>query len=772
MSMQERPFLPPQLMNPMMGGMSFPAVNKLPQNPNPLAKAAPAHTVRADAAGIQEAMAKRGASLGLGNVPQGTGPQQMFNAMTQLGQAKALVDPTETLQKERLSRGDFEGKLDELVQRKGDKYNFSEMRKDPKTHAILKGLLGAVAGGGVGYLGGGGGIGSTLAGAAIGGAGGAGIGALGAKNENRKLHSTAKVLKNYGLLQPEYLRQALPLLTQSAQDNGADRLSASGENSGVTFKHDDQGHLTGADAFKTLDGYMKKAGMNTFQRQFFGRLIEQGMDETMIHASVKTAGDRFGEKVAADLNEGLELMEKSAIWSAAAKAVPWLSRQAGKLIPSGVKQLIPSGVKQVARKPGVAAKAFGRSVAPTVKAAPGAIGRTLKSTVLPGSREGAKRALGQMGTGAGVGAFNPYTGLGSGNIMTEDGFRGDRLLQSMAGGALLGRVPGAQGMMRRGMVGSSAGWLGGGSANVLGGLTGNEYLKNVDAKSLARLGFGASAATGTPGLSRSLSKIPGVRNIPGITRLGGKRLTNQMQHYDPYNIAMRGMGNTAKAMYRNPGKTLQYAGLGGMAATPAAVYHGLGNMQQGVQKQLAEAQLGLQDQLATQGEQYKDEALDQLHGYAQHYDKKLSPALDRVNQFLGTGEGGEGGGIGGMFGGLSNMMGGVGDYVKKNPWLIPLLLGGLGAGGGYALGGGGGAALGGLGVPLLYMLATGQLGNMTGGAAGGGQDNAASTAEVQRQAGENAKVTQDMQDPVARVQQQQPQMNEIQRQQQQQMAYA
>ena len=127
MSMQERPFLPPQLMNPMMGGMSFPAVNKLPQNPNPLAKAAPAHTVRADAAGIQEAMAKRGASLGLGNVPQGTGPQQMFNAMTQLGQAKALVDPTETLKKERLSRGDFEGKLDELAQRKGDKYNFSEI---------------------------------------------------------------------------------------------------------------------------------------------------------------------------------------------------------------------------------------------------------------------------------------------------------------------------------------------------------------------------------------------------------------------------------------------------------------------------------------------------------------------------------------------------------------------------------------------------------------------------------------------------------------------
>ena len=166
----------------------------------------------------------------------------------------------------------------------------------------------------------------------------------------------------------------------------------------------------------------------------------------------------------------------------------------------------------------------------------------------------------------------------------------------------------------------------------------------------------------------------------------------------------------------------------------------------------------------------KNDVQDQAHGYMEHYDPKIQQALssanqasDRVNNLLG----GQGGGLlSSLFGegGQGGMMGGVSDYVQKNPWLIPLLLGGLGAGGGYAMGGGGGAALGGVAAPLLYMLATGQLGNTGGGQSG--QDNAANTAEVQRRADENAKVTQGIENPVADVQQQQ--QNEIQRQQQQQ----
>ena len=686
----------------------------------------------------------------------------MFNAMSMLGQAKALVDPAKTLKQERLSRGDFESKIDELSGREGDKYNFSEMRKDPKTHAILKGLLGALAGGGVGYLGGGGGIGSTLAGAGIGGLGGAGIGAMGAENENRKLHSTAKVLKQYGLLQPEYLRQALPLLKQSAQDNGADRLSASGEDSGVTFKHDDQGHLTGADAFKTLDGYMKKAGMNSFQRQFFGRLIQQGMDEAMIRASVKTAVDRFGEKVAADLEDGLDRMEKSAFVKPFLQGVAHIG---GKLLPQGLKSFgrglakNPKGVADMTLRMSPKAFQLGQGLRSATQAAPRVMAGAAKAAVLPG-REGAKRALGQMGTGAATGAFNPYTGASSDHVMTADGFRGDRLLQSIAGGALLGRVPGAQRMMQRGMAGSSAGWMGGYGANALGHLTGYEPLKNVDPATLAQGGFGLAAASGIPGLSRGLSRVPGVRNIPGLRQLSGKKLTNQMMQYDPYNMLQRGLAHVGKSAWKNPGKALQ------TAATPAAVLYGMGNMQHGLQNQMATAQVGLENKL----EEGTGQALDHMSNIVQYYDPQIQQALssanqasDRVNNLLG----GQGGGLlSSLFGegGQGGMMGGVSDYVQKNPWLIPLLLGGLGAGGGYAMGGGGGAALGGFAAPLLYMLATGQLGNTGGGQ--NDQDNTADDAEVQRRADENAKVTQGIENPVADVQQQH--QNEIQRQQQQQ----
>jgi hypothetical protein len=53
--------------------------------------------------------------------------------------------------------------------------------------------------------------------AALGGLGGAGIGHLGASRHNSNLLSTAKVLKEYGLLKPEYLRDALPLLQSNEE---------------------------------------------------------------------------------------------------------------------------------------------------------------------------------------------------------------------------------------------------------------------------------------------------------------------------------------------------------------------------------------------------------------------------------------------------------------------------------------------------------------------------------------------------------------------------
>jgi hypothetical protein len=310
---------------------------------------------------VKRSMAKVAMPRGLGDVPSGVGPQQMNAALAQLGQARALVDPSATLQSKGLSREDFDSKITELAGRDEDKYNFSEMRKDPQTNSIIKGLIGAIAGGGLGYLGGG--LGGGLAGAGLGGAGGAGIGYLGAQNENRKLHDTAKVLKEYGLLKPEYLRQALPLLKAGSQDNSAQRLSSAGESSGVSFKHDDEGHATGASAFDTLDGYMKKAGLNSFQTQFFSRMIESGMPESMIAATVKTAGDRFGAKVQAELQDGLEKIASKL-----------------EMIKGIGKAILGQGAKKTTKKVG---PAMGRNLP---RQAAGEFGEgILKKTPRPGS---------------------------------------------------------------------------------------------------------------------------------------------------------------------------------------------------------------------------------------------------------------------------------------------------------------------------------------------------------------------------------------------------
>ena len=93
---------------------------------------------------------------------------------------------------------------------------------------------------------------------------------------------------------------------RGSQDNSAQRLSSAGESSGVAFKHDNDGHATGSSAFDTLDGYMKKAGLNSFQTQFFSRMVESGMPDVMIEASIKAAGDRFGAEVQAELQDGHE----------------------------------------------------------------------------------------------------------------------------------------------------------------------------------------------------------------------------------------------------------------------------------------------------------------------------------------------------------------------------------------------------------------------------------------------------------------------------------
>jgi len=70
--------LPPQLMNNNYGAM-FPYGGRLPHNPNPLSTAAPVQSVKADASGVQQAMAKRGAQDNNGPRRSATGESKALS---------------------------------------------------------------------------------------------------------------------------------------------------------------------------------------------------------------------------------------------------------------------------------------------------------------------------------------------------------------------------------------------------------------------------------------------------------------------------------------------------------------------------------------------------------------------------------------------------------------------------------------------------------------------------------------------------------------------
>jgi hypothetical protein len=109
------------------------------------------------------------------------------------------------------------------------------------------------------------------------------------------------------------------------------KRSPAGE-SGLKYKVDKDADSKGEEAFKSLDHYMKKAGLNSFQANFFGRLIQSGYDEAAINFAVKQASARFGSKVASELNSG---MEKLGIWGA-------LARGASAALPYAKSALRPA----------------------------------------------------------------------------------------------------------------------------------------------------------------------------------------------------------------------------------------------------------------------------------------------------------------------------------------------------------------------------------------------------------------------------------------------
>ena len=767
----QRGFMPMPLMNNQYAA-SFPAGSTLPNNPNPLSKTQPVHATSADAGGIQQAMAKRAAqkvaeNMNLGRVPTGTGPQQMFSALSMLNQARALVNPKATLEKHRLAQGDFESMVDELAADEGDSYDFDAYRKDPKSESILPGLGGALMGGlgGAGAGAGvGGGIGAVLGGlggATLGGLGGVGYGRYQAGKHNKNLLSTAKVLREYGLLQPEYLRAALPLLKESS-DCDMDP-SAAGEGH-KKYKIDPAADAKGEDAFKSLDDYMKKAGLNSFQASFFGRLIQAGMGEQEIRQAVKLASDRFGEKVASELNSGIEkiafgwaakaLQALKPVGSAvgryfapAAKAVTPLADDAAK-----ATQKVVNPIGNLSRSP---IANFGMKNAPQVtkpilqagKAVEQTAGRFANTVGNTASAIKNSPIAQQAGTGAMTGLINPQTG-----ILSEDpslsGIATSMGVGALTGGTLGKFAPNAgrtiQDIQTRAMAGAGAGYTGGQIANYFGA--------DVNPSEFARYGQLAGLLPG---------KVPGMN-------LG---TTPVVQHMDPLYLARyplraagRGIAAAPGAIRRNMGTVGGLAAAGGIGyggmQLPGAVERGLAGMKPD-EKALADAafqnpevqqRLGQVDQLIAQGGQ----AVQGVQDASQRANSMMGQFTDAQGNFS-------------LSNLLNNLGGQAGNFFGQNhKWLIPLLLGGGGAALGYGLGGGGGAALGGIGLPLAYMLM--QNPQMMSAFSGSPQASVAAQQAAQQKATEDGRVQQFIEDPTLGAAPQQ-QGNIIQQQQQQQAAY-
>jgi hypothetical protein len=163
-------------------------------------------------------LTKESRNQSLDSITAGQGPQQMSNALNMLEQARALVRPDDSeLGRRNIGRAEFSDTVEELAQRPGESYNIKDIKADPKKRAIWAGLAGALGGGTLGLSGSSGkGLLETLVPALTSAAVGGGAGALGGyltgTSRNRKLRGTLNVLKDSGLLKPDYLRRAKPLL--------------------------------------------------------------------------------------------------------------------------------------------------------------------------------------------------------------------------------------------------------------------------------------------------------------------------------------------------------------------------------------------------------------------------------------------------------------------------------------------------------------------------------------------------------------------------------
>ena len=546
---------------------------------------------------------------------------------------------------------------------------------------------------------------------------------------------------------------------KASQDNSGQRLSSAGEESGVKYKIDTEGDKTGQSAFDTLDNYMKKAGLNSFQSSFFSRLVLEGAD---IEGAIKQAEDRFGEKVASELKSGFETLEKDANWLARIGQGAWQlgKKYVPKLFGRGTAKQVATeageqAVKRIAPRTGqIAGESASRALIPVTgltKVKPTMGQKALQAGKQFFTGGGASK---QFAEGAAQGVMNPFTGLMSDNAFDDQGnIRFGHLAQQALLGGLgrrgLGSFKGLNqanisGALTRASAGSGTGYAAGLGANLAG--------FDVDPVTLARLGYGGGAM-----LPKNLSSLQAVKNMkPGKLKdflsrdLGSKsfgRGIDPLSATDPFGVATGAVGalggkmynaakpylapagNAAKAQFQALSPTAK-AVLGGTAAGVGTT--GLGAMYLG-------------NKVDQQADQFRQELAPYLQGAAQ--------TMNRTNEFMDNPIGG--------------LLGGLGDTFQQNPWLLPLLLGGGGAALGGMAGGGTGATLGGIGLPLLYMMSQGKgLGDLFPGS----QQNVAQTQQQMANQDEATRAAQQAQNPVAT--QSTEQQDEFARQQAQQFAEA
>lgn len=629
-----RGYLPPQLrQNNYLA--TYPLGARMPAKPNPAAQVKP-KAIKADAQGVQAAMNKMGTekkarNLNLGSIPVGTGPQQMANALGMHNQAKALINTEGTLKKHNLNPHDFEKLISSLAESDEESFDFDSHRSNPKTNSIVGGLLGAGLGGGVGYLGGG--LGGALGGAAAGGLGGAGYGYMSAANKNQNLLNTAKVLREYGLLQPEYLRQAMPLL----------KTSETKPQRKVKIKENDLS--SGSSAIDSLKEHMRKSGFDSFQTSFFTRLAEQGYTAEQVKQAVAKV-ESIDKEAADSLKSGFEKI-----------ANPWLN--VAKQVGSGIKNQLPG---------------IGKAIWNGGK---GAVGKvrgniaSLQSSATKSPLATAKALAPRVISGATAGATNPSAPNLSTAYSDPLGYASS-VAPHMAAGALATTIGGKP--AARFARGANTGSAVGGSAGMLSDYLG--YTKGMST-TLGNAGWGLG---GLGSASRVVK--PETAAKFDVTDLGLKGIRYGLN------------SNVAKA-------GLPAAGLlGGGFFASDAIMNAADSISPFNPANKDKVQQMMSDALSSN----KD-----FQGAVSGLNNATSSVANAANSFGETAKswqpGSLLGGQGGGGNGLGDMFGNLGQTFKDNPWLLPILLSGLGgAGAGYAMGGGGGAMLGGLGLPLIMYL--------------------------------------------------------------------